>query len=66
MFDPGQPRCRSSAAVDQASSAQAYELISAPREISMIFGVFQAIPLHSTRFVDDINNKPGSTRAIAL
>jgi hypothetical protein len=67
IFDLGQPRCRSSAAVDQANSAQAYELISAPREISMIFGVFQAMPHHSTSFVDVINNKQvSSTRAFEM
>jgi hypothetical protein len=57
ILDLDLPRCRSSAADDQAKSAQAYELISAPREISTIFGVFQAMPHSSTGFVEVINNK---------
>jgi len=42
------PRRRYGAERDYLSSAQAYELISAPSAISMIFGVFHAMLRSST------------------
>src|ERR1700753_4218269 len=45
------PRLRNGAGPNYLTSAQAYELISAPRAISMIFGVFQAIGCSSSKLV---------------